>query len=211
MELESRKPYTRTIILIAIVWVAEMLLLALYYLLKTHVPPMWHGAILLVAVLGILGLAVALMLKLAVPRPPEAGRSAALSLWAVPGECQTTVHQILLPDGPVTPGPMSPGSAMLLCMSAAALCQREPGPVADAMSRCLQRMGVNAPRMQKGMPLLDTLERDGLTWQLHRDGSRMRAFACGEPAQVLSLCGSMLGRAARPMSRTLRTQLLQTA
>lgn len=170
-------------------------------------PKQWLVPVTLLAFLVSMGLCAMIGLRLCRPRLPRPGQPVALEADALPPG-RLCIRELLLPDGPVTPGPMSPGSSMLLCAYAAALLTPEEEAMGDAVDRCLNRMGIRQEQVRKRMPHTADVTDKGLIWQLHRDGGHIRAFTCGSPEKLLPLCGSMLGKRPIPLPRTLRTSLI---
>ena len=115
------------------------------------------------------------------------------------------VITVMAPEAPTDRARINAGPSMLL-LSHAALLTLPDGPEARAAERFFRGMKLDATALRQHMPLVQTLEQDGLRWQIHPDGPGFRAFACGGP-ELLSHCARIQGLQPGPLGHQQRERL----
>ena len=98
-----------------------------------------------------------------------------------------TVEAVLAPCDRCDRPRVNGGPSMLLLGYAALL--TAPDALPDgAVERYLAPLRLSRGALEQAMPLVDTVARDGLLWQLRRDGNDLRAFCCAPWEELLPVC-----------------------
>lgn len=112
------------------------------------------------------------------------------------------VHHVLCPLDPSTQARLTSGSSMLLLSTAAMLTlpQEAQSPEHRAILRFLKPLAINQGDVLLHYPKARTCDDRGLHWSIHRDGSDLRAYACGSAADVLAACTYIWDNGERPLT-----------